>query len=57
MNTKIDPKVEPNKIQQILKQLKEYSDDDVNITISLDLLEEILIRFEKQIIEEIKIIK
>jgi hypothetical protein len=48
---------ETTKISKIIKELKKNSPNGIEITITLDFLEEILRRFEEDIIKNIKIIK
>jgi sugar-specific transcriptional regulator TrmB len=48
---------ETTKISKIIKELKKNSPNGIEITITLDFLEEILRRFEEEIRKGIKIIK
>jgi len=50
-------KQETTKISKIIKELKKNSPNGIEITITLDFLEEILRRFEEEIRKGIKIIK
>lgn len=43
-----------DQISIIIEELSKLSEDDINITISLDLLETILTKFEKKIREEVE---
>ncbi len=48
---------ETTKISKIIKELKKNSPNGIEITITLDFLEEILRKFEEEIRKGIKIIK
>jgi len=43
-----------NQINIIIEELSKLSEDNVNITMSLDFLEDILINFEKRIRDEVE---
>lgn len=46
-----------DRVDKIIKELKKNSPNGIEITITLDFLEEILRRFEEEIRKNIKIIK